>query len=129
MTKYTHILVATVLSSKLILANPITILGLVGSVVPDFDLKFGIKHRTITHSLLICGFTSLAILSFNYKIGTVYTISYISHLVLDSFTKTGVPLLYPFSTRYHGIKKVRTGDIFDISLSALSLIFLYYLFL
>ncbi len=62
--------------------------------------KFG--HRTITHSLLalfcvtffVYVFEKLQFQEINYT--QIFFFAFFSHLLLDMFTITGVPLLYPF---------------------------------
>lgn len=44
----------------------ISLLGIVGAIAPDWDLKLHIKHRTITHSLLLLFISSLLISIFKY---------------------------------------------------------------
>ena len=112
---------------------------LIGSLLPDIDtpkskigrkvpvtshlLGFFIGHRTLFHSLAVPVF--LSILTFWVKrmgsvslfpvlflVGSV-TLGYILHIILDSFTKEGVPLLYPFSDHCFGFKLVREGGVID----------------
>ena len=63
--------------------------------------KYG--HRTITHSLLFCAVITLITYVFEKLNGVEDThftqivfFSYFGHLLLDMFTTTGVPILYPF---------------------------------
>ncbi len=99
-------------------------LGLVGAVAPDWDLKLGIKHRTITHSIffpiLISFITSFFSLGFSY----VFLATYLSHILLDSFTIMGVPLFYPIIKDKYGLRVIKTGSATDmgICISAIYLI-------
>ena len=63
---------------------------------------------------------------FEFGIGLAFAINYFMHLLLDSFTKTGVPFFYPFNKKYYGFKLIKTGGIEDlcICLLAIMLIFL-----
>lgn len=63
--------------------------------------KYG--HRTVTHSLLICVILTLITYIFEKLNGIEHThysqivfFAYFGHLLLDMFTTTGVPVLYPF---------------------------------
>ena len=66
------------------------------------DRRFG--HRTITHSLMalvVIFILSISIESFLSKktvITQIITLSYLSHLIFDMCTKSGIPFFYPFST-------------------------------
>lgn len=91
-----------------------------------FDHLLG-GHRFLTHSLLgmaIFGFLAKLLLNFlepimhNVNIGYVwwaFMIGMVSHLVMDSFTKEGVPWLLPIPVKFGfpPLKKlrVRTGHI------------------
>ena len=63
--------------------------------------KYG--HRTITHSLLFCVILTLITYVFEKLNGIEHThysqivfFAYFGHLLLDMFTTTGVPIIYPF---------------------------------
>lgn len=71
-------------------------------------------HRTITHSLLGLVFFALPVFVFWKEYFLVFIIGYLSHLLLDSFTKTGVPLGYPLIKKYYGPKLIRTGGIVEV---------------
>lgn len=92
----------------------ISIVGIAGAVAPDWDFILGIKHRTITHSLILLIASSFLISIFNVDIGLVWFVSYFLHLIADSFTKMGVPFLYPFVKRRYGFKLIRTGGAEDM---------------
>ncbi len=76
-----------------------------------FDKSIG-GHRFLTHSILgivIFGFLARLLLSFlhpiikSVNIGLVwwaFLIGLVSHLILDSFTKEGVPWLLPLSKKF-----------------------------
>lgn len=87
---------------------------LVGSIFPDLDSEksiYGrylifrpfqvfIKHRGILHSLIIAIFLSLIVNYFVNSLG--FFVGYISHLFLDSLTKQGIVLFWPFSFKVKG---------------------------
>lgn len=139
MTYKTHIaggilltLCVTTLIQPTTLSEIITLYGgtVIGSLLPDidhpeskinkynpFDFIIGsvVNHRGVTHSIiglattlligaimaLICGLK----LWFMFGIG----IGYLSHLILDMMTPSGVPLFYPRKNRYN-ICKISTGS-------------------
>lgn len=126
MTKKTHIAVAVAAILPIIIANysPITFIGLLGATAPDWDMLFGIEHRTITHSFIALLTSSLIVYIFSYNAGLIWLIAYISHLILDSFTKMGVPLLYPFKKKYYGLKLIKTGSSEDLFICLLAIFFI-----
>lgn len=114
MKSKTHLTVGTLISFPFIINNPISIIGLLACTFPDLDCKLGMKyHRTFTHSLLFLIFTTYITSLFSVYISIVWFICYSSHLVLDSITKTGIPLLYGLNRKYYGLKLVYTDGIFD----------------
>lgn len=130
MTKKTHIAVGVAATLPLIsLLSPLVLLGIIGSFAPDWDILLRIKHRTITHSLLALSLSTLIISTFNYKIALVWGLNYLIHLILDSFTRTGVPWLYPFKKRYYGLKKVKTGESEDLFICLLAIGFIVFRFI
>lgn len=70
--------------------------------LPDYDLRIGIKHRSITHSLFIP--LTLYIVSLLVPEPYNYILFYsalviTSHDLLDTLTWSGVELLAPLSTK------------------------------
>lgn len=128
MTKKTHLVIGTLVCLPVIpYSGLISLVGLIGSVTPDLDIKIGVRfHRTFTHGLFFLMFSSLGISVFNKNIALIWFISYASHLFLDSLTKFGVPLLYPFGGKY-GLRLFTTGLLFDklIGLFGIFMIGLY----
>lgn len=116
MTKKTHICVsvAATLPIIIILRSPYALIGLVGSIAPDWDIRLGIKHRTITHSFITLIVTTIVLFLFNNILGLIWGLNYLIHLILDSFTVTGVPLFHPFRDKYYGFKLIRTGEVEDL---------------
>lgn len=85
-------------------------IGLLGASVPDWDLMVSGMHRGITHTLFFMIITTLFVGIFDIKVAFIYGIAYLSHLILDSLTKKGVPLFWPISKKYYGLKLIRTGS-------------------
>lgn len=88
--------------------------AIVGSVAPDWDLYLGIKHRTITHSLLFLLISSALVGIFNIDMAILWFIAYGLHLIADSFTKMGVPFFYPFIKKRYGAKLVYASGAEDL---------------
>jgi inner membrane protein len=125
MTKNTHLLVGAAVTIPFISwSNALIIpVALIGSIVPDIDFKFGIKHRTITHSLMCLLITSMAFLSVDVSLGILWLVNYSLHLFLDSLTLMGVPLFYPYK-KYYGFKICKTRGSLDYGLSLIALTFI-----
>lgn len=98
--------------------------ALLGAITPDFDIMLNIKHRTWTHSILLLCISTLIIINYDKTIALFWFVGYSTHLISDSFTKMGVPFLYPFIKDKYGLKLCRTGGVLDIILgySALGII-------
>jgi inner membrane protein len=79
-------------------------------------------HRTLTHSLLALTAVSLMLLPVYLLSKTVYAgflLGYLSHLLADCATKSGVPLCYPHLSRYvlpgqerYRVHSGSTGEVF-----------------
>lgn len=90
----------------------------IASTLPDWDIKLKLKHRGITHTLItsivVSGITYLLTFSFPISIGLL--IGYVSHLIGDMFTVSGVPILAPFSKKkfrfpiHYSMGKVKRND-------------------
>lgn len=128
MMKRTHIAVGLAVTLPLIVKDPVTAVGVVGAIAPDFDILLGIKHRSITHSFLAAAATTLLISPVNIKIAIVWSINYLLHLLLDGTTVSGVPLLYPKKKRY-GIKKIKTRGAEDYFIQILAIAFICLVYL
>lgn len=132
---------------------PVIIIGssALGSLFPDIDHRgsyigrrakitsaiisdlFG--HRGITHSpLAMLVFTTvLYLVSSFFTSSSLVLMGFIgfyvgifSHILLDSLTKGGVPLLYPFKKSKISFTKAKTGGMFETAIFAvlfLSLLF------
>lgn len=99
----------------------------IGAIAPDFDMNINIKHRTWTHSILVLSISTLILISFDKTIALFWFVGYSTHLVSDSFTKMGVPFLYPFIKERYGFKICKTGGTLDIILGYTALgIILYF---
>lgn len=129
MMKRTHISIGLVATIPLIVLNPISFLGLLGNVVPDWDFYLGIKHRTITHSLLFLLLSTIVISLFNISVSLVWFICYGLHLIADSFTKMGTPYLYPFNKKYYGLKRIKTRGAEDYTVQFVMILLICWIYL
>ena len=112
---------------------PLVLIAVIGALAPDLDasesklkrfsvigitpfaplsqvLHQSFGHRGLLHSLAGLGlFTILCALPFalwlGWPFGIALSLGYASHLLADSATKSGIPLLYPQRKRYHLLPK------------------------
>ena len=126
MTRKTHIAIGTLACIPFI-TSPLGLIGIIGSIAPDYDIKLGIRlHRTFSHSLMFLLFSSAIVSIVNKEIGFVWLISYTSHLFLDSLTVSGIPLFWGIRKKSYGLKLFHTGFIVDnlIFIIGLGLLFI-----
>lgn len=128
MLKRTHLIIGVAITAPLIIYNPISVFGLIGSYAPDFDIKLGIKHRTLTHSFFMLGVSTLVISTLDSTIGFAWFLNYLSHLLADSLTIMGVPFLYPFKKKRYGLKIFKTGSLGDYILQFISIAYIFIVF-
>lgn len=128
MMKRTHVAIGLAASMPIIIHNPITLVGVIGSTFPDWDYLLGIPHRTITHSLLALFVSSGVICLFHTKVALVWFICYGLHLLGDSITKMGVPYLYPWNKKYYGYKLIKTRGAEDYFIQLLAIAFIVFIY-
>ena len=100
------------------------IVAVIASMIPDIDnptSKLGkniklvgylFKHRGFFHSLLaLFIFSYIFSLFFSTLYATAFFLGYLSHILLDSITKKGVFLFYPFSLKARG--PFKTNSLFE----------------
>lgn len=76
-------------------------------------LQWLTRHRGIIHSLLAAVLLSLVIGGFSLWAGFGFFVGYVSHLLLDCLTKSGVNLFWPLRFKIRGFVK-SGGTIEDI---------------
>lgn len=125
MTTKTHITTGFACSLPFFNSNNITLISLVivGSILPDIDIKMGIKHRGFTHSLPCFFILSYGLFLRDYEVGLFFSIGYISHLFLDFLTQKGIQLFFPFNKRF-GIKILKTNGLVDHIIRYIGIIFI-----
>ena len=116
MMKKTHIAVGIAATINFINISNVLFLpiAVVGSLIPDWDYKLGLKHRGITHTLLALLITTGLFSLYSWKLGLLWGLNYFTHLLLDSLTVTGIPLLYPLKKKYYGFKLFKTRGAEDV---------------
>ncbi|ABQ23638.1 metal-dependent hydrolase [Clostridium kluyveri] len=130
MTKKTHVAVGIAATLPIVMkCEPIAFIGLLGAVIPDWDIILGMKHRTTTHSLTALFISTIIITLLNHQVGLIWGLNYSIHLLLDSFTKMGVPLFYPFRKEYYGFKLIYTGKSEDLFICLLAIFFITCMYL
>lgn len=118
MTKKTHVASSCLLTTVLVVYTPLSIIpsaigGFIGAVLPDYDFFVG-KHRGFSHSIICALIVGIIGCLFNVNFGVALGFSYLLHIVLDSFTKMGVPILKPFNDNYYGFKLIKSGGSEDL---------------
>lgn len=131
MTSKTHISIGIAAAVPLVTTYSYNMgylmVAFIGAIAPDFDMNINIKHRTWTHSIIVLSISTLILISFDKTIALFWFVGYSTHLVSDSFTKMGVPFLYPFIKERYGFKVCKTGGTLDIILGYTALgIILYF---
>ena len=85
------------------------------AILPDLDIyvKRWMGHRTYTHTLYASIIASMILIPFGLKIASIGFLSYLSHLIGDMMTVSGVRLFYPHETVYYLTPpnwRIRTGS-------------------
>ncbi len=94
-------------SASLLTSDPILLaLAAIFSILPDFD--WPLCHRGwFSHSLFSAGVLSAAGLfasGWDLRFPILIFLALSSHLFLDFFTKSGIPLLYPWREESFGLR-------------------------
>lgn len=96
-------------------------LAVFGALMPDYDLRLGLKHRGITHTLLALALLWLAsYAALPYPLAWALPAGYASHLAADMLTPVGVPLFGPLNWNAIRFARVRTGGALDALLGAVT---------
>lgn len=99
----THVLVGYALGAALF-DRPLV--GAAAGVLPDADFLFPaamgspFAHRGLTHGLLFLGAAAALVAARDRDSGGAFAVASASHLLVDSTTPMGVPLLSPVVTGY-----------------------------
>jgi len=92
----------------------------------SFIINLIFKHRRFIHSIIFASIAALIIRIFLGLYWIPFYIGYLSHLVLDAFTKQGVYLFYPSNFRIKGWVKVNglTERAFLVFLGIINIIYI-----
>lgn len=95
-----------------------------GRAAPVISIPINIifGHRGFLHSLLAAGILYSLALKLLPEYALYCLAGYLSHLALDCFTPSGVPLLWPVPFRFR-IPVIRTGSVFETALFVLIVFF------
>lgn len=125
----THMAIGVAATLPLLLKGDINVvhmtIGLLGATAPDIDQKINIKHRGFSHSIVAVGLTTAPIYYINKPTAIVWGTCYLSHILSDSFTKQGVPLLWPTKHMY-GLKLFKVNKKSDSFCYTLTLLVIIY---
>ena len=105
-------LLAHLQHDPLILTLVVATVTEIAALLPDIDLKIGLKHRGVTHSLLALALIVGAAWYVDHRLALPIGIGYSSHLILDMLTIWGIPVLWPVQKRFR-LAKFSTGGLFD----------------
>lgn len=130
MMKRTHMFAGAAVTLPFINTSNILFFPIVviGSFAADWDYKIGLKHRGITHTFIALLVTTSLFSIYNLRLGLLWALNYGMHLLLDSATVTGVPLLYPFKKKYYGFKLFKTRSSEDMFICLICIYLMSYLF-
>ena len=77
--------------------------------VVSFIVRFFLGHRGLMHSIWIPILLYLLVFMFSFEIAIAISFGYLSHLILDGLTPSGVKLLWPLKKKLKGF--IRTGSL------------------
>lgn len=120
-------------------------IGGIAAMLPDIDhpqsairrktgilgtlAAFWMKHRGITHSGLAVALVWLVTTFLSQPLVSAAIVGgYASHLVLDSFTISGIPLFWPLARRVHFLPpviRIRTGSFAEQGVALLMVVLLF----
>lgn len=113
---------------------------IVGSLFPDIDepgsyvgrrslgtsyiINFLFGHRGLTHSLFPVAILIFLFWQFPISLLLGFTAGYLFHILGDLFSKSGVPLFLPFSSKKYAIPIYTTGGIMEHIIFVISVVYL-----
>lgn len=90
-----------------------------GALLPDWDIRLGLKHRGPTHTLIALVLIALLCYVIMPREWWFYLpAGYASHLLADMLTISGIPLFAPLINVNVRLAPLRTGGIVDHLLGA-----------
>jgi len=132
MQKYTHLIFALLLFLLLnqVFHFPIylALFAFLGAMLPDMDLKVRKLHRKIFHNiwfLMIVLFVLFELAFIDQRVGIVFSIGFISHLIADSLTHMGIMPLWPITKpKFNG--PFRTGSMGEYLLLTVMILIIFF---
>lgn len=100
-------------------------IGIVSTLIVSMIFSMT-KHRSISHSLIGLAILTTCISLINITGAAFFTIGYISHLISDSITVSGIPLFLPFSKKKIGLKICKADGVIDMMLRIGSICIIIY---
>lgn len=105
-----------------------SIFAFVGAILPDLDVKPRKLHRKLFHNiwfLIIILFIGFEIGILNRTTAIILSIGFISHLISDAATHTGIRPFWPFKKpRFNG--PIKTGSLGEYLIAAILLVMIYF---
>ena len=101
---------------------PVVACPVIGAVFPDVDMRIpGLEHRTITHWPIIYGVGLILAYLAGYLWLFLFCIGCLVHILLDSLSLMGVPVLTPFGKR-EGFRIMRVGSYTELLCSVIMIV-------
>lgn len=124
----THVRIALacgLYGALLLESDPVPMMSIVAGAfvaarLPDLDIKLPVRHRSVTHSILITALLYFGVFyALPRPLALGFMVGYISHIAADMFTVNGVELLWPIPKRIKVpfFSVVRTGGLLEALLS------------
>ena len=123
----THLAVALLIALILLFFNVnimFVVIFVIASLLADIDspfskigkkvkiLNYMFAHRGFFHSLFALLIFSILLSFIDYLLALAFFLGYFLHLLLDSFTRQGIFLFFPFSTK-RSKGKVKVGTLLE----------------
>jgi membrane-bound metal-dependent hydrolase YbcI (DUF457 family) len=129
--KRTHLVFALLLFTLLnfVLRFPphLAVFALIGALLPDIDFYPRSAHRKLCHNcwfLLAVLLPSLHFALIDLPVVALLSIGFLSHLMADGATRTGIMPLWPLKLKFRG--PIRTGGLSEYAAAmAMLLVILY----
>ncbi len=99
MMKVTHGIAAFTVGYLITSDIQFSLYAVLFGLISDLDLIVGIKHRTLTHSIVFLLSVSVLTGMINSLIGVAAFLGIGSHILLDMLTRSGVQLYWPMKRR------------------------------
>lgn len=108
----------------------------ISSIFPDIDCAYSLlgkynpiapfmKHRGFLHTPFAMMIVLLIIKSLNLDYYSAITFGYLTHLLSDSLTPTGIMWLYPFDKKYFSANKTFNAKVLEVIVLCLSFTYLF----